>query len=91
MGTAQYGSFFGNRSTLNIEDEVVIVEGYVDDEAVQFVMIWFSSCVKDDFDVKAAGLTVKPRKVLGNVNGNRLVVPRLLDWTPCGGGGNGLT
>jgi hypothetical protein len=47
-----------NGSTLNVKDEVVVVEGYVDDEAVQFIMIWFSSCVKDDFDVEAAGLRV---------------------------------
>jgi hypothetical protein len=54
MGTVRKGSSLGNGSTLYVEDEVVVVEGYIDDEAVQFVMIWFSSCVKDDFDVEAA-------------------------------------
>jgi hypothetical protein len=58
MGTVRNGSSLGNRSTLNIEDEVVVVEGYVDDEAIQFVMIWFSSGVKDDFDVEVVGLRV---------------------------------
>jgi hypothetical protein len=43
---------------LNIEDNVILIEGYVDDEAVQFVMIWFSACVKDNFDVEAAGSSV---------------------------------
>jgi hypothetical protein len=52
------GSSLGNGSTLDLEDEVVVVESYVDDEAVQLVMIWFSSGVKDDFDVEAAGLSV---------------------------------
>ncbi len=55
MGTVLNGSSLGNGSTLNIEDEVVVVERYVDDEAVQFVVIWFSSGVKDDFDVEATG------------------------------------
>jgi hypothetical protein len=55
MGTAWYGSSLGNGSTLNIEDEVVVVECYVDDEAVQLEVIWFSSGVKDDFDVEAIG------------------------------------
>jgi hypothetical protein len=36
-------------------------------------------------------VTIKPRKVRGNVNGNGLAVPRQLDQIPCGGGGNGLT
>jgi hypothetical protein len=58
MGTVRNGSSLGNGSTLNVEDKVVVVEGYTDDEVVQLVMIWFSSCVKDDFDVKAAGLRV---------------------------------
>jgi hypothetical protein len=39
---------------LNVKDNVVLVGGYIDDEAVQFVMIWFSACVKDNFDVEAA-------------------------------------
>jgi hypothetical protein len=43
---------------LNVEDNVVFIEGYVDDEAVQFVMILFSACVKDNFDVEAARLSI---------------------------------
>jgi hypothetical protein len=43
---------------LNVEDNVVLVEGYVDDEPVQFIVIWLSPCVKDDFDVEAAGLSI---------------------------------
>jgi hypothetical protein len=58
MGTVRNGSSLGNGSTLNIEDEVVVVESYIDDEAVQFEMVWFSSCVKDDFDVEAIGSRV---------------------------------
>jgi hypothetical protein len=58
MGTVRNGLSLRNGSTLNIEDEVVVVESYVDDKAVQLVMIWFSSGVKDDFNVKAAGLSV---------------------------------
>jgi hypothetical protein len=58
MGRTRRGSFVRDGSTLNVEDDVVVVESYVDDEAVQFVMIWFSSGVKDDFNVEAAGLSV---------------------------------
>jgi hypothetical protein len=58
IGTVRNGSSLGNGSTLDVEDEVVVVERYVDDEAVQLVMIWFSSCVKDDLDVEAARSSV---------------------------------
>jgi hypothetical protein len=58
IGTVRKGSLVGNGSTLNIKYNVVLIEGYVDGEAVQFVMIWFSSCVKDNFNVEAAGLSV---------------------------------
>jgi hypothetical protein len=58
IGTVRKGSLVGKGSTLNVEHNVVLIEGYVDDEVVQFIMIWFSSCVKDNFDVKAAGSSV---------------------------------
>jgi hypothetical protein len=58
IGTVWKGSLVGNGSTLNVEHNVVLIEGYVDDEAVQFVMIWFSSGVKDNFNVKAAGSSI---------------------------------
>jgi hypothetical protein len=58
IGTAWKGSLGRNGSTLNVEHNVVLVEGYIDDEAVQFIMIWFSACVKDNFDVEAAGSSV---------------------------------
>jgi hypothetical protein len=58
IGTVRKGLLVRNGSTLNVEDNVVLVEGYVDDEVVQFVMIWFSACVKDNFNVEAAGSSV---------------------------------
>jgi hypothetical protein len=58
MGRSRKGSVVGNLSTSDKEYKVVVEESDIDHKAVQLVMIWFSSCVKDDFNVEAAGSRV---------------------------------
>jgi hypothetical protein len=53
---SQYGSLVGNLSMLNIKDNVVLEERYIDDEVVQLIKIWFCSGVNNKVEVEAASL-----------------------------------